>query len=404
MTRVRPALRILAALVVLAPPAAAQWDTSGEASGEVRFFPQDPAHSGQKKSTVSPSVALQPEFRFDWSDGADRLTFRPFGRWDWHDDNRTHLDVREANYVHLGATWDVLLGITRVFWGVTESVHLVDLVNQTDGVEDIDFEEKLGQPMLNLNWIHDSGTYGLFVLVGFRERTFPKERYLGGAFDIDTDDAPFARGAGNGYVDTALRWSRVLGEWDLGASYFYGTSREARLVPRARSNGELQLKPRYDLIHQIGLDVQWTHGAWLWKLEAIHRWGHRDPFFALVGGFEYTLFQLFGTSADLGLLAEFQYDDRDDNPRAPPVVSDRDLFLGTRLALNDEEGTSLLVGVIFDVENASTAGTVEAERRLTDHFKLELEARLIFDADEDDDLLFAIRRDDSVTLRLTYSF
>ena len=57
----------------------------------------------------------------------------------------------------------------------------------------------------------------------------------------------------------------------------------------------------------------------------------------------------------------------------------------------------------MDVDNGSLASIIEAERRLTNHWKAELEARLIFDADKDDPL-YLFRRDDSITLRLTYSF
>ncbi len=34
--------------------------------------------------------------------------------------------------------------------------------------------------------------------------------------------------------------------------------------------------------------MQYTTGAWLWKLETITRSGQDDRFFALAGGFEYT--------------------------------------------------------------------------------------------------------------------
>lgn len=405
--RVQPFLACLpgiaSLLLVAGGSRAADWEVRGDASAEIRFFPWNAEYEDQANSTASPSVALQPEIRIDWSDGADSITFRPFARWDYYDSERTHFDVREANYVHLSGTWDLLVGVTRVFWGVAESVHLVDILNQTDRVEDIDLEDKLGQPMLNLNWLHDSGSYGFYALFGFRERNFPKERYRG-PFPIEDDDSPFTKGAGNGYVDFAFRWSHVVGEWDLGASYFFGTGREPRLVGRSDANGEVRVRPRYDLIHQIGIDVQWTHNSWLWKLEAIHRWGNGDPFFAVVGGFEYTFFGLFGTNADLGMLAEYQYDGRQANPDAPPTLFDNDVFLGTRLALNDEATTSLLAGVFVDVKNESSATILEAERRLTDHLKLELEARLSFKVDDDEDPLFLIRRDDSITLRLVYSF
>ena len=354
--------------------AVAQWDIGGELGLELRGFPQEPAFPTQEDATVSPSIALQPEFRHEGAEGRNRLTFRPFVRWDAHDDERSHFDVRELNFIHFAPRWDVLVGASRVFWGVTESVHLVDIINQTDAVEDTDSEDKLGQPMVNLNLIRDSGTYSCYVLPGFRQRTFPgDDARRRGPFRIDTDNATFESGAEDWHVDYALRWSRAIGGWDVGASYFYGTSREPRLLPVVETNGDISLRPHYDLIHQLELDVQYTKGAWLWKLEAITRAGHGHPFFATVGGFEYTFFQILDSNADLGLLAEFQYDGRDDSRDAPFSISDNDLFLGARLALNDESSTAAFIGLVVDVTNASTLGTIEAERRLSKHWKAELE-------------------------------
>ena len=119
----------------------------------------------------------------------------------------------------------------KVFWGVTEAVHLVDIVNQTDLVESLDGEEKLGQPMIDLSLIRDWGVVDLFVLPWFRERTFPSEdgrpRF---AIPIDTHDPIYESSAEQHHVDFAARWSNSIGEWDIGLSYFYGTSREPRFV------------------------------------------------------------------------------------------------------------------------------------------------------------------------------
>ena len=49
------------------------------------------------------------------------------------------------------------VGVGKVFWGVTESQHLVDIINQTDLVENIDTEDKLGQPMLETTWLQNWG-------------------------------------------------------------------------------------------------------------------------------------------------------------------------------------------------------------------------------------------------------
>ena len=59
------------------------------------------------------------------------------------------------------------VGVGKVFWGVTESRHLVDVVNQSDFVEDLDGEDKLCQPMLALTLKLVWGTFDLFVLLPF---------------------------------------------------------------------------------------------------------------------------------------------------------------------------------------------------------------------------------------------
>jgi len=384
--------------------ASAQWDFSGELGIELRTFPQDPAYSGQDDATFSPSVSFQPEIVFEWDEGVERVTVEAFLRWDADDNHRTHVDLREASYLHLADSWDLTIGISRVFWGVTESVHLVDVINQTDGVEDIDSEDKLGQPMVNVNWLTGTGTYSLFVLPGFRERTFPgDDARRRGPYEIEQNDPLYESGDEEQHIDFAGRWSHSVGNWDWGVSHFYGTNREARLIPELGPSGEVRLRPYYEIMHQSGIDVQYTREAWLWKFESIYREGELDSYVAAVGGFEYTLYQVFESNADLGLLLEYQFDDREDDGSAPFTVADNDVFAGARLALNDESSTAILAGLVYDLDHHSILGLVEAERRLSNNWKFEIESRIITNADEEDPV-YLFRRDDSLTMRLTYAF
>jgi hypothetical protein len=381
---------------------AGEWDLSGSAAGELRIFPNEAAFAGQRDATLSPSFSLEPEVVYDWNDGDDRLTLVPFVRWDAHDDHRTHGDLREANWLHIGDGWDLVAGIDKVFWGVTESRHLVDIINQDDAVEDIDGEDKLGQPMVNLNLIRDWGTTSLFVLPGFRERTFPDDNArLRGPLPID-DDPTYESGAEDRHIDLAVRWSHTVEDWDIGLAHFHGTSREPRLISGLDGKGRPVFVPHYDQIDQTSLDLQFTRDAWLWKLEAMTRTGHGDRFLAAVGGFEYTLFGIFETAADLGLLAEYLYDGRDED-RAPATSADDDIFLGTRLALNDEQDTAVLAGAVVDRKSQATLFFVEAERRLGDSWRIELEGRVFLNVPGDDPLS-GIQDDDFFTLRLTRFF
>ena len=201
-------------------------------------------------------------------------------------------------------------------------------------------------------------------------------------------------------MDFAARWSHTVGDWDVGLSHFYGTSRDPVFRPSLDAQGVPFLTPRYDIINQTGLDIQATKGDWLWKFEGIRRSGQGDSFFALTAGFEYTLFGVMESSADLGLIAEVLYDDRDDRA---PTPFERDVFLGARLALNDEQSTEVLAGVIQDTNGEGRFYNVEASRRLGDRWTVELEAR-VFSGVNRDDPSFSFRNDDHVQFTLLRYF
>ena len=105
-------------------------------------------------------------FLAEWADGDITFRFTPFARLDAQDDRRTHWDIRELKLDVTQSDWSFTIGADTLFWGKTEAVHLVDIINQTDGVENIDGEDKLGQPMLNLAWQRGWGRVEAFALVG----------------------------------------------------------------------------------------------------------------------------------------------------------------------------------------------------------------------------------------------
>ena len=166
------------------------------------------------------------------------------------------------------------------------------------------------------------------------------------------------------------------------------------MLVEAGANGPTGLVPFYDIAEQFGLDVQWTHDAWLWKAETITRnTDFAGRFWALTAGFEYTLYQVLG-DADLGLIAEYLYDDRGD--RATTAFQD-DVFVGGRLAMNDVAGSELLFGGIVDRDNGSTFFNLEGSRRLSNNWTVDLQAR-VFVGLEPGDFLYDLRRDDHLLL------
>jgi hypothetical protein len=380
----------LVALLVL-PSLAAGWEFRGETGLEGRYFTQASPYEAADYSTNS-SLYLKGEVFHEWNNRDDQFIFIPYARVDENDSERTHADIRELSWIHVGSGWESRVGIRKVFWGVTEGRHLVDIINQTDLVDQVDGEEKLGQPMLNLSTVRDWGIVDLFVLPGFRERTYAGEEGRPRTPLPVSDHARYESGAEDKRVDVAFRYQQYFNNGlELALSHFSGTSREPLLLPEALSPQQLQsllltgslpagsdpeLVPLYNVIDQTGLELQYLNNGWLWKLEAITRSGQGDRFTALDGGFEYTQVGVLDSAADLGWLLEYLWEDRDELLASP---FQDDVLLATRFTFNDVASTEILAGVIYDLENDEKAINLESSRRFGNNLKASLEARFYTD-------------------------
>ncbi|MEW8505342.1 MAG: hypothetical protein AB2598_01450 [Candidatus Thiodiazotropha sp.] len=377
--------------------------SAGEWSGFVelqgRRFPQQALDRDQSDQLLS--IAIQPEYYQRWDNDKQSLLFIPFLRWDSEDDKRTHGDIRELIWTYAGDGWETKAGIGKVFWGVTEALHLVDIINQTDLIENPDGEQKLGQPMFKLSLEREWGIVDLYALPGFRERTFPgEEGRLRTRPRVDGDRAGYQSDREDRHIDLALRWSHFIGDWDIGLAHFNGTSRDPLMLATVNRIGEAVLTPFYEQIRQTSLDLQATKGDWLWKLEAIHRSSDSDSYNAATGGFEYTLVGIAESDMDLGLLCEYLYDGRRDDATTP---FENDLFIGMRLTANDVDGSELLAGVIKDLDDDGWMFNLEASRRIGNQWKAGLQVRLWSDIPADDPL-FAFHRDDYLEFTVTRFF
>ena len=379
-------------------PAVLAHELNGSLSIETRLFTKSPLFPGQEHNNGS--IAFAPEYYHERSDGSSFI-FTPFLRIDTADSERSHFDIRELNFLLLGNPWELRLGLSKVFWCVTEFVHLIDIINQTDLIEDIQGEDKLGQPMVHLSIPKDWGVFDFFVLPYFRERTFPgPDGRLRTGILVDTDNPVYESGAEENHVDFALRYSQVFDFSDFGIYYFKGTGREPLFI-QVNSSGQPVLFPYYQQIDQAGIDLQVISGNWLWKLEALYQDNDSQDFFSATGGFEYTSFGLGDSMIDLGYIAEYAYDNRDNEATSS---FENDLLLGLRLAVNDAAGTELLAGLSHDLNNNGNVLRIEASRRLTDTIKIFVEGWAFFDTEPGDYYLNSIRYDDFLKLQIYYYF
>ncbi len=384
------------------------YELSGRFSIESQWYPESAAHPDQRGHATG--VVMEPEVYFDSIEGWS-FSLAPFLRYDSADLRRTHADLREAYLLLFGDVgndeWELRLGIDRAFWGVAESRHLVDIVNQIDLVEHPYKELKLGQPTAHLTWSGNWGMAEIFGLPYHRPRTFPGHSgRLRLPLVVDNEQVSYESAAEQWHLDLAARYSHIFGPFDIGISAFDGTSREPFLLPSTDFRGAPALAPHYEQIRQFGLDTQLTAGSWLFKLEAIQRLDARDrlgrkvDYTASVFGGEYTFYSILGSNVDISLLGEWNYDGRGQNATN---VFQKDLFVAARLAFNDVRSTEILASILGDADSNSRILAFELNRRLSDRWSLNMEAIAFLDVDRAD-ISYEIRRDSFIDLNLIYNF
>lgn len=403
------------------PAAALEIEVDGNIELELRQFPE----RGPLLTMEQDFLALAGELELGLysRDNAHAIIVKPFGRYDRHDHERSHADLREAKYRYVNKAFELTIGADKEFWGVTEFVHLVDIVNQTDNVEGTDGEAKLGQLMVKASYASPYGTFTAYALPHFRLRQFadPETGRPNYGFTVDDETVHFESGETSGDArrvdDYALRYKHSIGAIDIGLSYFDGTAREPQLLlATPPSAGSLpQMQAFYAYREQAGLDVQATLGPWLLKLEALQATQNyfqgafptlASPFEEMTtnratGGIEYSFYNIFNSGTDIGLVAEYMWDERE---LAAPHPFGNDVGIGLRWTANDVQSTAVLIGTIVDLDSEASVISLEAERRIGSNFKAIIEARFQNEIGEDDSFAAANEDEGHFRLRLSYYF
>ncbi|MBL0231394.1 MAG: hypothetical protein IPP76_11565 [Moraxellaceae bacterium] len=354
-----------------------------EARVELRSYFEQGA---QGQSQYTGSLAIQSEANHQINE-QQQAQVKVFARWDEQDSHRSSVDVQEALWTYAKQQWQLRAGIGQVFWGVTEGQHLVDVVNQRNYLESIDGDIKLGQPLINVSFEQEQHLLDVYLLPYFREQPFASYDGRLRLPWVVEDDARYESGAKNHRIDAALRYQFNAQGLRLGLSAFSGTSREPLLQPNVDptklsytgfiptgfvADYQPTLAAYYPVIEQLGLDVQYIVGDWLLKLETIQRHGMGNAYTTSDVGFEYTQVGAFGSMLDVGWLAEYLHDSRNNNATHS---FEHDVLLGWRLAFNDTRSSELLTGVVTDTQSHEQAYKIKGSTRLYDNAKLSLEGR-----------------------------
>ena len=362
----------------------------GELSFDNRYFFNAGLQQQKKNHT---SFSFSPEIFKD--DSNKIFHFKAKLRKDSEDSGRDLNDIQELYLINILEDKEIKFGVSKEFWGVTETSHRVDIINQTDFTEGFDGEEKLGQPMIKISLERQWGLLDIYTLLGFRERNFSGNKgRLRLPLSINEKGPLYSSSAKNKRADFAVRWSNYYDDFDIAISHFSGTSREPRFLPSANKINELV--PIYEVIDQTGLEIQYLLDGLAIKGEVISRSGQGERFSAATYGFEYTQVGVLQTRIDLGWVVEFNHDDR---LESSPFV------LGTRFSFNDIHDSQILSGFIVNDKSKELGFLLEASRRIGECCMLSLEGIYFDDTDEDNGqkkLFQAFKDDDFLRAEFIY--
>lgn len=392
---------------------------------EYSRYTDKPAPREAADHRVRGSIALTAERSVDLS-AAGFIDIELFGRFDERDEERSHFDLRQALWTIPAGNFEIQFGVGRVFWGIAESRNIVDIINQSDFVEQSDGERKLGQALLKAAWYDELGNFEAYWLPHFRPMRLPgKHGRPATPFRYEKHDIQYEHPKRDRHQDFALRWAHLLGDVDIAVSYFKGTNREPRFegcfergsspwlgtengpqcdreaaIPqpegtleeiaiqlgfgpdeqalRAQALQDIVLVPHYDQIEQYGLELQWILGDMALKAEARQREQLGEKRIAAIGGWEYSFPSTFNLALDTRLIAEYHYEEEF---TPAPNLFDNNYVVGLRVDGQDAAGSVLQLGISYNREDYVLIYSGEYSTRTSDNSRLEISAQVISHTD-----------------------
>ena len=332
-------------------------EISGSLTASYFFYPNSMENSFKDDVSAELKAMGQSSLSHDWE-----LEYELVFRKSREDKGKNIIEPRQLFLRKPFEPFDFFIGNRQVFWGVTESKNVVDFINQADSASGNTTEDKLGASSISADFFVSDAEIQYFFIPYFRQRTFNDQNAHPG-LGLPLNPATFSDEKGRMGGDHALRFSNSIGDFDIGLSGFYGTARGPILI--INSNGTAT--PYYPEYKALGFDIQYTGDRTLYKAEFANGKQDESNVIAYVAGFESTLYSIAGSSWDIGIIGELQYDNR------KQAAAKKFNTGGVRLAANNASDTTLLVLYSLDGSGNQSNYSAQFSHRLNNGLKVEAE-------------------------------
>ena len=287
---------------------------------------------------------------------------------------------------------DMLSGGKSIkYWGALEVRNIVDGFNPRDFRTDMFDSQKLG--VYNLSYSHYTESGEISAIVKFNEEDQPMAAYPYAyyffpsfvSYDGEVKENASAYELSyylsyTGSTDTeyALDYAFIY-QYGYDSQRYSTTDTPENLDPTKPTFAQpTEFKQYAYLTNKFMTYNTLVVGATLIKLEALYAIVDDNAYIGdyshVALGVEHTLENFLGSEAGLGLIAEYyRYDTYEDDKYTDLELFEtmqNDLFLGLRYSFNNANDTSLIGGVIADVEYDEQSYYMNFDTRAYDSFKV----------------------------------
>ena len=324
---------------------------------------------------------------------------RLYGNKDVSGAKEGYFDPTIAKLSWLEDSYQIDLGYDLVYWGVTEGINIVNIVNQRDQIRDYFLKQGLGQSMAAASYFGDDITVSAYILPKFEELNFSgTQRPWGLGLPVDDSQSTYESSREEYHTDYAARLAGVVNDLEYGLIYFNGTYRK----PLYNVDTSKQyLVPHYIQGTTLGLDAQYIMDSNIYKLE----FGYFKPdsfksYVSTAFGLERTLNSPLIGNGDSTFYLEYYYDSRQNDQT---VSFQNDLFIAYKHSTHNAYDIETTIGGIIDTEYGSVIGTFDISGKITNEIKASLEF-IYFRSTKYEDALFNSRNFDQVSLSLDWYY
>ncbi len=332
---------------------------------------------------------------------------------DKEDTKRTFARLDEL-FLRLDFEDDALqIGKSIKYWGSLELRNIVDAFNPNELRDDMFKTNKLGVWNASYTYYTQSGELSIIAKVAEPDQRMAGYPYVYYFFpsSVDYNDnlltsdkkhRPSIYVSYNGTTDT---------EYALDYAFIYENGYDSQRYFSSIINQPASYVQNAYLVNKFMTYNTLVVNATLFKLEALYAFVEDDvsvgDYSHIALGVEHTL-EDFDNGASLGLLSEYYkystYESDKYNDLQLFETMQDDIFIGARYTFNDADDSSIVGGIIHDLEYNEEVYYLEYESRFSESFKVELDYYYIEPSKDTQTAYAFLGRHQRIALNIAYHF